>query len=796
MTELNQTGVKKTNVPLCVSHMMLTLALLLTLSVNPVSGDYTFSCWKNGWRKNANDRSADLFAIETNHYGFTLDIADFDQVTLGRLNNPASYEQALKHRAKKLEKLPLAKLLIEIRVDGKLYRAKTCEAGKRDDVKRLSSVRLWESGRFVQHYDFLKLDFRDSKGKQLDCEARLDLVAWPGSLTFNLHVAADLNCEQSALRLSLKSELGNWSQEANVKGSWNARQEKSVSMTCPVTSAKKVPTSTLTVKTTKGQPIPVRFDKSKNCQVATARRLKRTWKTGYTDIRHYDDFKISVTRSDSREAVPFLLELRPPANVTGVCPILCDESGQPTGIPLQLSKNWHYKPTGSYVMAYAMLPTGKTANYLLRFVYGFYGTLPSASHAQLSLIGYGGNGRWDQLAIGCWGESICFDMDMSLVDVAITDIRLLMGRSGIRGRKWSWTNAGWGGDWLNMQDEHQKKYFPNSLKTAYVSHGPCLTDVRHQGCYGTNREVDFSASIQTLRTDDYCRTFQKLRYVFTRNVSAKRIWLFKLGRTHNYQTPRLAWGNLEGLIEERDVPRTLKRNQRLLNNVELTGTGPHWVAFPGASEADAKRPKPNGYRALIIRQYKVTVGEKTYSTPAISTPVHRANPTNLDLELLPPAGIRKFRMGDRVELDLELITLPRVADDYYGPNKAFRKHLTENPNSWKTTWREAKGNNLSVTISGGKQIQNYPLVIQAEKPEVVVKIKGGVGAVPVRIEGLAPNRGYHLYQMVNGKRIRFDQSVHGNDFWQTDFDPVSNTYSMTFNLSLDELDTSEWILTK
>ena len=122
------------------------------------------------------------------------------------------------------------------------------------------------------------------------------------------------------------------------------------------------------------------------------------------------------------------LDLRPPANITGLCPILCDEDGRPTGIPVQLSKNWHYKPMGPYLMAYTMLPPHRAATYVLRVVYGFYGTLPSASHAQLSLIGYNdkGNGRWDQLAIGCWGETICFDMDMSLVDVAITDIRMLM----------------------------------------------------------------------------------------------------------------------------------------------------------------------------------------------------------------------------------------------------------------------------------------------------------------------------------------------------------------------------------
>jgi hypothetical protein len=60
------------------------------------------------------------------------------------------------------------------------------------------------------------------------------------------------------------------------------------------------------------------------------------------------------------------------------------------------------------------------------------------------------------------------------------------------------------------------------------------------------------------------------------------------------------------------------------------------------------------------------------------------------------------------------------------------RHLADNPNSWKTTYREAKGNDLKIDISGGKVLSAYPLVIQVEKPEVTVTIQGGIGAVPIR----------------------------------------------------------------
>ena len=620
--------------------LAILLSLIFSIQGYAAVAEYTYSCWLNGWRKNANDRSADIFGIETSHYGFTLDVADFRKVGLGQLNNPAGYEQALEHKAEKLKQLPQAELLLELEVDGVRYRANACRAGQEKGVKHLSHVRLWESGRYVQHFDFLGLDLRDVEGETLACDATLDLVAWPGSPTLNLDVSPASRLNGAVLRLALTSQMGSWSQEQKVEGSWQQGERKSVSWHCPVASARDVPPEEITVTTANDQRFPVRFDVTKNCYVASVKRLKRNWKTGYTDIRRYDEFKISVKGSGSKGAVPFLLDLRPPANITGLCPMLCDESGRPTGISVQLSKNWHYKPMGSYLMAYTMLPAEKDTTYLLRVVYGFY-----------------------------------------------------------------------------------------------------------------------------------------------------------LGRTHHYATPRIAYGNRDGCVEERVVPETLKADQLLLDNVELTGSAPWWVALPGAIHTSG-RNWGTGYRALIIRDYRAVVGSKTYTHPTISAPVFTGNPTNLDIDLLPPQGVTHFNKGDRLELDLELITLPRTADDYYGPNEAFRKHLAEHPNSWRTTYREAKGNDLNLVVTGGRALRNYPIAIHVDKPEVTVTIRGGIGVVPIRFEGFESSKGYRLYRAANGTRIKLDQSVHGHDFWQTDYDATTNSYTMTFNLPLDGLDESEWILAR
>ncbi|MEE8321937.1 MAG: hypothetical protein V3R68_08865, partial [Gammaproteobacteria bacterium] len=79
-------------------------------------------------------------------------------------------------------------------------------------------------------------------------------------------------------------------------------------------------------------------------------------------------------------------------------------------------------------------------------------------------------------------------------------------------------------------------------------------------------------------------------------------------------------------------------------------------------------------------------------------------------------------------------------------------------------------------------------------PEVTVSIKHGIGAVPMRFEGLKSSVGLRLYRIVNGEPIPFDQAVHGNDFWQTDYDALAGTYTVTYNVPLDGLAESKWTL--
>jgi len=630
--------------------------------------------------------------------------------------------------------------------------------------------------------------------------SRFDPKGLGWQMSFDADAAADRPGEAPNLKgATVRVSLGKWRTSKQIAGDWPMGETRQVVLHCPVAGESWVDAPvTIAASGSKGTKYTVRHEPKMGAYVIDVPGFDRDWQAGYTDIRAYDEIEVKTdNKSGSRQYVPVLFDVRRPANITGQVPILCDAEGKPTGIPVQLSKNWHH---GAYSKFYTILPLARGPGHCrLRIAYGFWGKLPSASHAQLSLWGYGGHGRWDQLAIGCWGETMCFDMDNSLTTMMVTDVRMLMTRNGRNGRKWSWTDGGWGGDWISVRSSGGGKLMPTELKTAYLAHGPCLTDVRHGGYYGRNREIAFDARIGTLRTDDYNRVFQQFSYRFKKLLGTEGAYLFKMGPSGHLLTPRIAYGNRSGLIAEHAVPGTVKAGSAFREQVALKGPGPWWVAFPG-SVFSSDRNWGTGSRALIIRSFKAVHGGKEHRNPTVSFLVHRTDRTRklagLNLELVVPRGVTRFESGDTIDMDVEWITVPRIADDYYGPNEAFRLHLEQNPKSWKTVHREALGNDLEVSVTGGALMRNYPIVVAATQPEVQVTISGGTGVVPIRFEGLPSATGHTLYRLQDGVRTPLAQSVHGNDCWQTDYDAKSGSFKMTFNLPLDGVKQSTWILAR
>jgi hypothetical protein len=157
-----------------------------------------------------------------------------------------------------------------------------------------------------------------------------------------------------------------------------------------------------------------------------------------------------------------------------------------------------------------------------------------------------------------------------------------------------------------------------------------------------------------------------------------------------------------------------------------------------------------------------------------------------NVELSAPPEVQVLRPGDFVEAEVEMVVLPMFSEDYYGPNEDLRQALAAHPNSWQAVWREAVGNALEVRVVHGRMERNYPLRLRVDsRDQAEFTVVGGIGYVPLTFAGLSDYRGFFLERNDGQGWQRVDQSVHGNDFWQTDYDPVKRRWEITFTVPMD-----------
>ena len=93
--------------------------------------------------------------------------------------------------------------------------------------------------------------------------------------------------------------------------------------------------------------------------------------------------------------------------------------------------------------------------------------------------------------------------------------------------------------------------------------------------------------------------------------------------------------------------------------------------------------------------------------------------------------------------------------------------------------REAAGADRHIEMTAGELMRSFPDIrIEADNNAARFKLTGGLGFVPITFTGLTANSEFQL--TIDGQPL--DQSVHGNDFWQTDYDPTTKTWSRTYNI--------------
>lgn len=787
----------------------------------PRSEDYTQMWWADGLR----NRSADgrmLRCIQTGHYAVALDVEKVELVHLGPIVDSAGYEEVLFQSNRSVFDLPAAKLELSVRAGDRRFRC------NRSSVVYSGApfARVVESGRFLQRSDLLRLDLEDEQGNRLDGDARLEIVAWPDRLIL-------------LAELELTSEEKGGSEEQS--GAWdNARLELRVSQEVPGSKGVVRPLTassrfadrkgraalditpgltnrSLEEQSSQGTP---EVKDVNRCVRATDMADQEVCPVEYDKDRQWhrvnlDDVVTQGSGQDVLERVKIRLEnpssservfrlmfektqrgLTVPgmSPVTGLSPMVRDMAGNPTGIPVQISKNWH-KRDGQYPLyqgvwfhGFSMfrLPAKSMTEFELSIAYAHWGGVPAASHAQLCLIGWGSNQVWNQAAMGAWGESICFEPDQGQVGGTVLDTRPLMVWAMKRDQpvKWHWTNNVGGADFLVYYDADGKKQWNSRMRTAYRQHGPNLTEVTYAG-RSADGKIDLRMTVSLFRSDDIVRGVYRFRYDVRRLVDFSRLVLFQCGGDdYSYTGERsFAMGNEEGLIEEWDTEwgGNVYRHPPVACEGRIA-----WFSMHRAVSRDSSKYGAWANRGVVIRDWSAQLGGKAALPHAAEYGAKvRGRDTSL-IDIVPPPDVKRLEPGDYVEATVVHIVMPQEAAEYYGPNRNLRAALARDGDTWKMIYREAIGNDLEVRVKRGRLARAYPPLVEVDGEEVADFIViGGLGYVPITLEGLSSHDGHELYRVVDGWHERVDQSVHGNDFWQTDYDVRAGEWRRTYTVPLE-----------
>lgn len=96
----------------------------------------------------------------------------------------------------------------------------------------------------------------------------------------------------------------------------------------------------------------------------------------------------------------------------------------------------------------------------------------------------------------------------------------------------------------------------------------------------------------------------------------------------------------------------------------------------------------------------------------------------------------------------------------------------------------ARENHIEVDALRGEVTGRWPVQLTAAVGKVATEflLTGGLGYVPIVVQGLARPDGWQLQQLDSSGWVTVDQSVEGNDFWQAYEDTRTGTWDLVFNV--------------
>lgn len=530
------------------------------------------------------------------------------------------------------------------------------------------------------------------------------------------------------------------------------------------------------------------------------------------DFNAYDVFSVTL-KNEGAEAVRYpvsvlmnnsllnstenVFRTSSPCSLVGLSSFIRDAAGYPIGKPVQVSKNWHSYAsneveavartyTGQWYVGtvYLDVPAGGEVTYEFVTAYAKWGETEAASHSQLSLIGWDMYDLWEQLAVGDYGENICYYVNGNGSSSWIQDIRPFSVKS-YHGNyvKYSWSGNVGGGEFLRYSDAYERVRYVNEVHSDFRSQGPNMTETDTFG-YTSDGKIYTQITANLLRTDDVTRIYYTVDYTFLENVDFTRMTLFQYA-TERYQQDyyrKYAYGNADGVIFDGDqqVGYTDSFCTDIVpQQMDVAGEDPWFFLY----DFDFSKREETSGAAFIVREYNAEINGKTYRSPTVN---FRNSSGQLTYELTTPAEIGKtVAKGSKISMVIELTVLPGNAEYFYGRSD-YMNATIDLFNTAQQALQQAQGGRVEANASVGRVTANYPVTISCDgnAGETVAEfsLKGGLGYVPVKLCGLDSYNGYKLQVRKDGVWTDVDQSVKGNDFWQCGFDNASGKYYLIYNV--------------
>ena len=489
------------------------------------------------------------------------------------------------------------------------------------------------------------------------------------------------------------------------------------------------------------------------------------------------------------------------SNIVGFTSMIRTENGDPSGLPLQISKNWHGTTTshlygGTWVREYTelIIPPNTKSNLNYTRVGAKWGNVYAASSHQLSIVGYGTTGgySWLEAALGSSGESITHSPDYSIGNANVCDYRPFLVTNQAYGgtsQQCSWTGNVGGMDFGVYFNSSNTKIYQTQNKIRFHKYGPNLTETSYSG-FSSDNKLKLDYTFYLSRSDDYLRVFYKIKIKALQNIGFTRLSFFQLGADsyHTQKAQTFVYGNQDG-ITGTFTPTNSSANAYTTNAIPLIGQNTWlWLGDGQVTTTPDPNININTNNGIVIRSYKATFGGIQNNTPyfreySVSGGFGGGNVSIYDI--VPPPSVTSLIAGDEIEMLLETVILPKQIADYYGTNANFISKLTSLGNSSELLLREASKNKIVATSTTNVVDINYPLTVITTNNTARVTITGGLGYMPIVFSNLTSVSNPKLWKNDGSGWVVVDQSNYGKDFWQAEINPENGLFDLIYNVNQD-----------